>query len=188
MKTPVLFICSLFLFTVSCINSVKDVGISRLYDNEFQAKKIFLQSSIVCPKGDCPSFVGGLYNISPGKMSGYRVGGCSTSLIAPDQVLTNAHCIPEDIAQIGNDCGNRIRIVFPKTSQHPLETLNCLKILNKSPLSEKAESPDWAILKLDRASKRTPLILNHNGIQSMEPVTLHKINFRFNDLSPLWEK
>ncbi len=183
MKPHWLFIFSLFpLIFAGCTKSHNG---KLQFDDELHARRIFSQSVVDCPTGDCPGFVGGLYNISLNKTTKqYDVSACSASLIGPDQILTNAHCVPEDISRIGDLCQGHIRVVFPKTDTHPLETFACQKILNISPVPENPENPDWVILKLDRVSVREPLAFDHSGIQTMEPVTLYKINFKFNDLSP----
>ncbi len=174
---------SLFILVfVNCTGgSDSDSGIS--FFDEFRARQMYLQAGISCPTGECPSFMGGLYNISyNGESRKYDLSGCSVSLIGSDRVLTNSHCIPEDISRVGESCQDSIRIVFPKTNKNPLETFNCLKILNKSSVEESPRHPDWAILKLDKPSVRKPVDFNLNGIQRMEPVTLYKINF--DDFSP----
>ena len=186
MKTHWILTCSLFIMIfVGCAESQNSdlLGNFRFYE-EFRAKKIFSQSIVTCPTGDCPSFVGGLYIMSFDKLKGYKVGGCSASLIGSDQVLSNAHCIPENISRVGGSCQGHIRIVFPKTDEYPPEVFGCQKILNASLMPKKPGNPDWVILKLDKPSVRKLMAFDLNGIQSMEPVTLYKINFNMNNLSP----
>ena len=170
------------LFILVFVNCTGGSGGVSFFD-KFRARQTYLQAGVSCPTGDCPSFVGGLYSLSHNSESErYDLSGCAVSLIGPDRILTNSHCIPEDISQMGGSCRDSIRIVFPKTKEHPLETFNCLEILNKSSVEKKPNHPDWAVLKLDKASARKPVDLNLNGIERMESVTLYKIDFH--DFSP----
>ena len=46
---------------------------------------------VSCPSGDCPQGVGAIVFVE-NMDDGYKVGRCTATLIAPDQVLTNSHC------------------------------------------------------------------------------------------------
>ena len=146
--------------------------------------------SISCSSEDCPSFVGGLF-IKKDEKSDARPGLCSTSLISPSRVLTNAHCIPVDIAKAGSDCEGRIRMVFPKTKDHPSESFHCKRILSIADYDHNHNNknfaqlqPDWAVLELDGISSRKPVIFRRDGIDFMEPVTIYKVNPYRNDYDP----
>ena len=46
---------------------------------------------ISCPSGDCPDATGALI-IGRRTYNGYWIGRCTATLIAPDTIITNAHC------------------------------------------------------------------------------------------------
>ena len=129
---------------------------------------------VSCSSKDCPSFVGGMFRkLNSGQSF------CSVSLISPSQILTNAHCIPEDIAKAGSDCEGRIRVAFPKTKDHPSESFHCKRILSVASDYNKNEpdSPDWAVLELDGVSSRKPVAFRRDEIEPHEPVTMYKVDF-----------
>ena len=139
-------------------------------------REMMLKSTILCKQGDCPSFVGGLFSIKNEDKPDMSM--CSASLIASDQILTNSHCMHGNSLE-EQEC--QARIIFPKTDKYPLEVFECVQILNQPPRPKKPESPDWAIIKLDRTSERPPLVFNTEGLKSMEAVTLYKIDFKFDN-------
>ena len=171
------FFPSFFLFIFIGCTGDSGSGSGFFVFEEFRAMQLYSESIISCPTGDCPSFVGGLYSLSHDKSKGYTIGACSLSLIVSDRVLTNAHCIPENISRVGESCLGSIRIVFPKTDKEPLETFGCEKILNKASVLKNPDNPDWVILKLDKPSVREPVTFDFGGIGYMEPVTLYKVDF-----------
>ena len=154
----------------------------QLEDNEDLDWWSAWKLSITCSSEDCPSFVGGLF-IKKDKKSEARPGLCSTSLISPSRVLTNAHCIPVDIAKAGSDCEGRIRMVFPKTKDHPGESFHCKRVLSIADFKHNHNNknfaqlqPDWAVLELDRVSSRKPVVFRRDAIKPNEPVTIYGVN------------
>ena len=167
-RSLLLFILFSMLF-VAC--DQKNQQNDTISQRKLQKKKFSFDS---CYYKNCPSFVGGLLY-----ESGSSLKGCSASLIGPSQVLTNAHCIPEDIAEAGSDCDGRVRVVFPKTKDHPSESFHCERILSIASDYNKNEpdSPDWAVLELDGVSSRKPVAFRRDGIEPKEPVTIYKVDF-----------
>ena len=146
----------------------------RTYDNPNTAEVSFKQSTVECNEADCPTFAGGLYNLKADKLS---VGACSLTLIGPDRVLTNAHCIPDDINHEGATCRGRILINFPKSEGFAAERIECQSVEKIASNSYKVDEPDWAILKLRRVTNRPAAVMNQNGIPDHSDITLYKINF-----------
>jgi hypothetical protein len=91
---------------------------------------------------------------------------CTAFLIAPDLVMTNSHCIPEDLKRPGSDCMDRIRILFPAGSSGVGESLACSHVLKASNLeiTENRANEDFAFLELARASSRSPLEVSTEGV------------------------
>jgi hypothetical protein len=63
---------------------------------------------LTCKDESCPEFVSFVLNKDNGKK--YR---CSGSLISENRVMTNEHCIPEDM-KVGDSCEGVIEFYFPK--------------------------------------------------------------------------
>ncbi len=168
-----LMIC-LFLFFVhpnkSMANNSQGVGTKGQPEGgEFTEHS--LEINISCADlEDCPDYAGGLaYPVSEviqRKMI-YGVQGCSQTLIAPDQIITNRHCLPQDSVKVGASCDN-ITVVFPQTKQSPRESLACQTILEVSPLypdPNRLETfPDWAILQLVHPVQRNPIEVDTSGV------------------------
>ena len=119
---------------------------------------------------DCPDYVGGLAypvrEVIQGNIK-YGVQGCSQTLITPDQILTNRHCLPQDSIKVGASCSN-ITVVFPQTKQSPRESLACQTILGWSPLYPDPHGlgvfPDWVILQLAHPVQRNPIEVDTSGV------------------------
>ena len=165
------------------VNLLSELGIS--FHQESQKRHLsgkivnsFLKSDINCPSEDCPPFVGGLFMKKDEKPDALPEF-CSATLIGSSRVLTNAHCIPGDIAKAGSDCGGRVRVVFPQTKDHTRESFHCKRILGVASDFDpnQSGSPDWAVLELNGVSPRKPVVFRRDGIAPKEPVTIYKVDF-----------
>lgn len=155
------------------LNNAKNKS-ERTYDDRTTAEKAFSQSTVECNESDCPPYAGGLYTISETR---YSVGACSMTLIGPDRVLTNSHCIPDDISYKGAGCRGRILVNFPKTDSYDAERIDCHSIENLVIDGPRVEEPDWAIIKLMNSSTRPSAQMNLRGIPDHSDLTLYKIDF-----------
>ena len=85
-----------------------------------------------------------------------------------------------DIAKAGSDCGDRIRVAFPKTKDHPSESFHCKRILSIGDYDRNdkgmIEPGDWAVFELDGSTSRKPVAFRRGGIDLMEPVNIYKMN------------
>lgn len=69
---------------------------------------------------DCPEHVGGMARVEKNLVSStynsttyqYKLNACSVTLISPDTILTNKHCVKQ--RTIGETCGSTT-IFFPNT-------------------------------------------------------------------------
>ena len=81
---------------------------------------------------------------------------CLATLIAPDLVVTNAHCAPPaDLVPL-------MRVIFPATRQYPAEVTRVSAVVERFALTEDPLR-DVAVLKLARASTRPPVTIDPTG-------------------------
>lgn len=142
-----------------------------------EAKKLAQNSSIYCPDQDnCPSAIS-LLTTAHGAPS-YGVGRCTGFLIADDMMVTNSHCIPDDLKREDSSCSGRIWAHFPKTTKHAPEIRKCVRVrfTSKNDPARAQLFFDIALIELDRPSRRTPLKISREGLKNDEPVTLFKVD------------
>lgn len=91
---------------------------------------------------------------------------CSSFLINSRTLVTNHHCIPEDLRDKKLSCAHRITAVFPKTSRFASERAECESIISIS--ADSAESSpanaDYAVIRLNRPVKRTNFRISREGL------------------------
>ncbi|MNK08061.1 Trypsin [compost metagenome] len=120
-------------------------------------------------EGSCPESSGSLLS-----KSGTSLSTCSFSLVGKDIILTNRHCIPEDIAQQGAPCEGVVQAIFVKDDRSK-EIYACDKVLSipkdygtLSPTQER----DFAFLKLKKSpTGRQPLKVATSGLVDQETLT-----------------
>jgi hypothetical protein len=158
------------------------------FENETTAQRVFKSSTLTCKDGQCPEGVGGLTSYSdvvgPDGSKGYEVGACTHTLISPDRILTNKHCLPVDLQVKGQSCEKRILIKFPASRGKPAENIECGKIVDFSEPSTEtviAQHPDWAVIELKTSSSRQPVPTNTDGIENKTGVALFPVFYNLDN-------
>lgn len=139
--------------------------------------------SVICPSGTpCPDGVGQV-------LTKYQENGktmmsvCTGFLISSDLILTNSHCVPDEVKENPSVCPQQIGIKFPASKQIGEESLACGRLLKASEVY--ATGPmaflqsDYALIQLEQRTVRTPLRLSRAGIEdktyyqaiTIDPVT-----------------
>ena len=154
-----LIVVNLLLTSCGLIDGMAKSESTRKFTDEEQAQNFFNSSTIECESGDCPQAIGGLYTYA-GQDESYSVGSCSLTLISSNTVITNRHCLPEDIEKAGSSCFNRIRIILPQAEGFPTETYECDKVVAASLHYPQTAAPDWSVLKFKGQTKRKPIQKN----------------------------
>lgn len=123
--------------------------------------------------GECSPSVGLLSIASPDS-----AGQCSASLIGDDIVVTNSHCIADDLKSTGSSCRDRLWLNFASDSSHPEydSRIGCDKVLYSSPETGEPSSPDYAYIKLQKKSNRPTLRFSRSGFSDQESYFVHKVN------------
>lgn len=170
LRTRFLFFCLALPLLTKCIEAEKPKHVYRFdFDNEQQAQQVLSSLSVNCETpGSCPEASGGLFFIETTKSyysTSYNGGTCSQTLIAPNKVLTNRHCLPANALSRGAACAN-VTVFFPATLNKPVEKIVCKSVLDLSASYTATDSmhPDWAVLELVSDSTRNPVSTNTDGI------------------------
>jgi hypothetical protein len=113
---------------------------------------------------DCPSGVALL--LAKKQANDSEIDRCSSFLINSRTLVTNRHCIPEDLREKNISCAGRIAAVFPKTPSYAAERAECESILSISPDSAEfaAGHADYAVIRLSRPVKRTHFRISRAGL------------------------
>lgn len=144
-----------------------------------QALVVANSTSLHCEtQADCPAAVGLL--LAADKAGGFMpdsdsVAACTAALVGEDLVLTNSHCLPSTLRLMPDLCAERVRLVFPQTAEHPEETIACAAVLGFSE-RETEMSPDLALLRLGRKTKRAPFSASRSGVANFTPLKSYKVN------------
>ncbi len=163
----------------STVNSVEQSWVSL---DEKEARLIHNQLKITCEKNNCPDFVAGLTAVEPTGGETWYVSVCSATLIASDLVLTNAHCIPKALRFAGAKCDQDISVKFPANNQHGFEQKDCLEVISVSQDHLTEVQPDWAVLKIKKATLRQPAPTQPRSLTSGEKVILYKVDYNLENL------
>ncbi len=170
LRVRLLFLSLALPLLTQCLEAEKPKHVYRFdFDNEQQAKQVLSSLSVTCESpGSCPEASGGLFYLETTKYSystSYSGGTCSQTLIAPNKILTNRHCLPANALVKGAACSN-VTAFFPPTLNKPAEKIVCKSVLDLSAAYTASDSihPDWAVLELVSDSTRTPVATNTDGI------------------------
>lgn len=89
---------------------------------------------------------------------------CTATLVAPTLVVTASHCLRTRDRVQGGDCSDTW-IVLPAAGGQERESIACAGVVYATTLvAEDALEPDVALLRLARASERTPLVLDAEAL------------------------
>ncbi len=138
--------------------------------------KMIAAANVFCMASDptaCSPSVGMLV----ARIDDNQVAECTTFLVGPDVVMTNSHCLPDELKVSGSACVGHMVAKFPTVTGYAGEEFDCSQVLVASTLSEKTKSvPDYAVLKLTKASSRPPLVLNRAGFSDHGTYKIFKVN------------
>lgn len=130
-------------------------------------------ATVTCAAGSaCSPSVGLLSFTTPAEAN-----QCTASLVAPDIIATNGHCVPEDLRKAGASCAGRMWMNFLPVNG--METqLECAEVLfvQKNPRGKPEEAADYAFLRLKAASMRPFLVLSREGFADEEMLKLERVS------------
>jgi hypothetical protein len=186
LRSSTLFVSILFILTITSCSKGASSGPqdnSAPISGLAEGQKLALSAGVNCADpSSCSPSVGMLVGITE-----KTITACTASLIAPDILATNSHCIPEDLKSSGSDCSGRLWINFPSISDYKASRIECEKIISASKIPPEGShdvAPDYAFIRLKSASDRTVLSISHDGFQDGALYSLLKIDPTFQDHVP----
>jgi V8-like Glu-specific endopeptidase len=135
-----------------------------------EGQKIAQEAVLECGT-DCSPSVGLLAYATP-----EHAGQCSAFLVGDDIVATNSHCIPDDLKEAGSSCKNRLWMHFAKDGSKET-SIACDQVIFDSKNNKGfTDKPDYAYIKLAKASTRPSLRITRDGFPEGAQVYIQKVN------------
>ena len=101
---------------------------------------------------------------------------CTASLVAPDIIATNAHCVPDDLRAAGSSCKNRMWMNFIPSKTPGFETqIECDRVLIAKGAGVQEEA-DYAFIKLAKPSSRPTFRVSRGGFADNEMFKIEKVD------------
>lgn len=139
----------LFFLLISCSKQQAPPGAREIPVASLEeANRIAQQASLRCEK-ECPENVGLLLAKTKTNLL-----TCTSFLVGDNLLATNSHCLPYETKRL-HTCEN-MEVVFPATKEFPEQRISCASIEGFSERPT-ALSPDLAILRLSKTTKRNPI-------------------------------
>ena len=121
---------------------------------ELKLRTLPLRCGDVCPTGV------GLVVIEKNSEVSRKYGQCVGTLIGPDTVITNSHCLPPEVKSGHESCSGRVGFVLPGSQ----DVSSCTEILTSSTVVSGQDSPDFAVFRL-RKNLPEPRRVSRDGFQ-----------------------
>jgi hypothetical protein len=119
---------------------------------------------------DCPPFVATLF-LAKDQNSSFTTG-CTGSLIAPDVLVTNRHCVPQFLLEERNSKDVAITAFFPKTAGYPAEKAVVGYLIGTSPKNF-GMNADFAFLRLLEPLNRPTVKISRAGVEDAEILSVY---------------
>lgn len=130
-------------------------------------------ATITCaPGSECSPSVGLLSFTTPSEAN-----QCTASLVAPDIIATNGHCVPEDLRKAGASCAGRMWMNF--LPAEGLESqLECAEVIfvQKKVRDKAEEDADYAFLRMKAPSARPYFQLSRGGFADEEILKFERVS------------
>ena len=141
-------------------------------DNLTESQRNALRTSVSCADGNCNPAVAMLIATTDGGL-----GACTASLVGPDLMVTNAHCIPDDLRNRDRaDASGRIYLFFPSTNGYGEERAEAATVVKSEHWEARTATPDYAYVRLKAASRRPVLPMSGDGFVSGTRYALEKVD------------
>lgn len=129
--------------------------------------------TLSCASTSCPANVGAVL-----VKKGSEITTCTFSLVGEDVVLTNRHCIPDEIAQDGSLCPN-ISLIFNQNGVK--QVVECANVISVPAEYQAGQTHqlDYAFLRLKTKMVIPFLALDNSGIQDQETLTAFTVTPNF---------
>ncbi len=164
------------VFCTSCVREAQEPRISKKnVPPPSEIQEAFLENTLVCETADCPDAVASLNVLMTPSQFPFV---CSATLIGNRQILTNAHCVPQDLRQNGASCAGRVKINFPANRNFPPEQFDCesVQAVHLGPEFMAPFRQDWAILTLRGTTNRQAARSSQRGVARHSMIQLFKVD------------
>jgi hypothetical protein len=139
-----------------------------------QARRIIMSARVTCADARCNPSVA-MLSIAFTK----GAGACTGTLVGEDIVLTNSHCIPEDLQKPHSSCRGRIFANFPLDGRNLQfdRRLECDEVIFASEIgTDQNPKPDFAYFRVTKRSNRPFQAIERIGIADGESLELNKVD------------
>ncbi len=146
------FFLLLILILSSCGGSKSGgtpVDNKQVFPNLEELQAALLDSSVFCADqtNGCPTNVAKLTFWSK-QEDGYGLAVCSGTLVNNNFIITNSHCIPDNLKE-GDACDKQMLVQFPRTDNLPSEDIKCKSVIRVFPMQE--GQPDLAVISIENS-------------------------------------
>lgn len=125
-------------------------------------------------QNNCPGYSAKLTFWGAKDDGNYYLGVCSGSLYQNKYIITNSHCIPEELKRAGANCSDQIKILFPQTRLYAGESSRCARVIQA--FNNDQNQPDIAVLELERSIYRDNLTISKNNFIDNSKVYAYTMN------------
>ncbi len=180
MKIYFLIITVFLMFCISSCGSKKNSSqtqssVVEEFQDFLELEKKLSEHSVVCGELDCPGSVAKLVFWGKSKEEdSYYLAVCSGTLFENKYIITNSHCIPEEIKFNGANCSKQLKVLFPKTAKFNDESARCQNIIQV--FKEDEGQPDLAIIELERNVLRSNIVISRNNFLESSKVYAYTMN------------
>lgn len=112
--------------------------------------------------------------------AGEGVNICTGFLLYEDVIVTNSHCIPENINKTNTQIDKDVGIIFPKTKDKKEEKIYGTKILLSYKLTDSPSNSkdDLAVIKLEQKTNRKLFEVDGSGFENNEIIELYNVDYK----------
>ena len=173
MKALILLSALVSLTLVSCggkkNNSTSNTAVVEEFSefSELQAK--FAKHTVICSEVSCPGYVAKLVLWFKAENDKFRLGVCSGTLYKNKYIITNSHCIPDEVKYDGANCSKYIKVLFPQTTEQKEENATCSQVIQV--FDNYNNEPDIAVIELNTNIYREDIKIVNNAF--IENSTVH---------------
>ena len=110
-----------------------------------------------------------------------KLSTCTSFLISKNQIMTNSHCIPNQIKADKNvDCSKHMAFIIK--TDNGITKSRCNKVIQYSKLTHgKTDAPDYAIVEIkNNIDERNIFEISRQGIKSKEATVIHSFDTYYN--------
>ena len=122
----------------------------------------------------CPGYAAKLTYWFEAEDSNYYLGTCSGTLYQNRYIITNSHCIPDEIKNAGSSCSDQLKVLFPYTNRFVSEEVRCSRIIQV--YDQKNGGPDIAVLEIEQNIYRDEVKISKNAFIDNSKVYAYTMN------------